>query len=356
MSDEFRDMLRGRANEVAVPPEDLGDVLRGGNARRWRNRAYSVSVIVLVAVVGWATVPDLLEEPRNREMGPVIANTPTPNETSTPVPAPGPCARVPFRPTYLPDGWSYEIQPGTGLQPGIPLDEQVPQGLGFYIPIDGEGQGTHVNVMELGSYYTLPEGAGNPIQVLGTEGRIGHVEDGNTVEFTYAGCEYSLMAFGIPKGELGRVARSLRPTGGCNGMPVGGRVMNLGNGRFFGYIHALNNRAVEYDVAEFLTGPEANEAAVAAGDIQAGEAVPNDYYIVNEDRATGRFPLADDVDVIIDTLQDGVPGAAPADLLWLMCEFATDEHELDTDVREKRPFWLTVRDGRVVEIEEQYLP
>ena len=353
MSDEIRDLLRGRANEVPVPAGNLGEVIRGGNARRWRNRAYSVGVVVLVAAVAWATVPGFLDSMRE-EKPPMIADTPGPGPTE----GEGlPCDSVPFRPTYLPDGWSYELHAGTGLQPGIPPEQQVPRGIGYYMPIDGAGKGTHFNVMEYGSYYTLSEGYGDPIEVLGEEGLIGEVEDGNTVEVTYDGCRYSLMAFGIPRSELAMIARGLRPTVGCTGQQVGGRVMNLGDGRFFGYIHAMNDGAIEFDVAEFLTGDEANEAAVAAGDIQAGETVPNDYYIVNEDQATGRFPLADDVKVIIDTIQDGLPGAAPADLLWLMCEFADlPADDLATVSHETRPYWLTVRNGRVVEIEEQYLP
>lgn len=342
MSDEIRDLLKRRADDVPVPPENLTDVLRGGNARRWRNRAYSFAVVLVVVVVGWTTIPGLVES--FGWENPTIASTPTPNATRTSDPTPPRCA-APFRPMYLPDGWSYERQ-----------KSDTANSLGRYSTPDGEGGSVEIFLSD--GYYRIAPGEGDPLEVLDDEGQSGTIHEGGlVVEFLYDDCSYSVSTYTESEEELRRIAEALRPTDTCTPMPVGDRILNLGDGRFFGYIRAINSAAVEFDRAEFLTGAEATSAAVQAGDIDAGETVPNDYYIVNDSRATGTLALAKDVRVIIDTIQDGIPGPAPADLLWLTCEFADVPPDDETRISHATsPFWLTAKDGRIVKIEEQYLP
>lgn len=114
-------------------------------------------------------------------------------------------------------------------------------------------------------------------------------------------------------------------------------------------------RAVTFDLAYFLTGDEANEAAAEHGDETP---VPNDYYIVNDNPRLRTLALAPTLEIVLidwnhccDRTFDGDLGV-----------FATAVGE-ETDVivgdlvyRGHSPFWLTVQDGRVVLIEEQYLP
>jgi hypothetical protein len=341
MSDEIRDLLKGRAGDVRVPADDLSDVLRGGNARRWKNRAYSVGVVVLVAVVGWATIPGLLDRGNTDEdRGEIVA---------TPTPAPA-CARVEIRATSLPDGWSYEAKAGSASKGSSPT------ALWHWAPIEN-GTGAYVEIWQYGYTYTLPDGEADwePIKVLDEWGKIGAIHDGYTVEFHSGGCQYSMVGFGLGQQELREIGEGLEWQDRCPAMEVGGRVLNLGDGRWFGYIKAIDHRAVEYDVAEFLSGEEANAAAIEAGDIAEGETVPNDYYIVNEDKETGRFPLSENVKVTIDTVHDGIPGPAPADLGWLLCELGGEapQHRMS---HRFNGYWLTVENGLVTEIEEQYVP
>ena len=344
MSDEYRDLLKHRAAEVQVPASNLGDVIRGGNARKWRNRAYSVTVVVLVAVVGWATVPGIVDSLRGDD-APKIANTPTPTpeKTRRPDPVPGPCETVRFRPTYLPDGWSYVLQPS-----------DTTGSLGRYSTIDGGGGSVEIFLFD--GYYRINPGEGRSIDVLDAQAQSGTIHEGGlVVEFTYRDCAYSLSTYTESEQELRQIASGLRPLDTCDSQTVGGAVTNLGDGRWFGYIKAIDTFAVEFDVAEWLSGDEANEAAIAAGYIEEGDTVPNDYYIVNDDKTTARFSLSNAVKVTIDTIQDGLPGPAPADLAWLICEFS-GERPTDRVTHRDNGYWLTVRDGVVTEIEEQYVP
>ena len=116
MSDELRDLLKQRAGDVAVPSDDLGGVVRGGRALKWRKRMYSAGAVVLVGLVAWTTAPDLLSTTRD-EKRPPVGGTPTPSPDETP--APGRCGGVPFRPTYLPAEWSYILQRNNNQPPRI---------------------------------------------------------------------------------------------------------------------------------------------------------------------------------------------------------------------------------------------
>ena len=349
MSEELRDLLMGRAQDVSVPEGNLHDVLGGGRALRWRKRFYSVGVGVLVGAVAWAGIPDFAGSLRD-EKPTKIADTPTPE----PEESNGPCD-APFQATYLPDGWSYVLQPGTGTRPDLEPDDQLEGFIGHYQPISEKPLTSYIDLMVRGTYYTLPPNNGGPahmLVVMDDKARLGRVEDGWTVEFEYDGCEYSLMTFSESESELRRVAASLRPTDSCDSAEVFGPDARIDDGRHFVYITGVKlvgqGVGIQYDRAEFLTGPEADTAAVAAGAIEDGESVPNDYFIVNQSEHTAATGFADDVEVFIETTsQDGQPGLAPADTSLLAC-----------DVSDNGPsaYWITVRDQEVVKIEEQYLP
>jgi hypothetical protein len=344
MSDEFRDLLKHRADEVQVPASNLDDVIRGGNARKWRNRAYSVGVVVLVVVVGWATLPGIVGSLRDDD-SPRIANTPTPTpeETRRPDLVPGQCETVPFRPTYLPDEWSYELQPS-----------DMQNSLGHYTTI--EKNGGSVDVFLYDGYYRINPGEGDPIEVLGDDAQSGTIHEGGlVVEFTYRDCSYSLSTYTESLKDLRRIASGLRPLDSCVPPRLAGPDIPIEDGKHFGYIEGITETAVQFDSATFLTGDKANDAAIAAGAIDEGDTVPNDYFIQNEDESSGALGLSNDPRVVIDTIQDGLPGPAPADLAWLICEFSGERPD-DRVTHRDNGYWLTVKDGVVTEIEEQYVP
>jgi hypothetical protein len=110
------------------------------------------------------------------------------------------------------------------------------------------------------------------------------------------------------------------------------------------------------DLAYFLTGDEATAAAEAHGD----EAPPpNDYYIVNDNPKLRHLELSSKLELVL--------------LDWNQCCDQTFRGDLDdyaaainggapVTVGDRvyqgtlSPHWLTVEDGTVTRIEEQFLP
>ncbi|GBC86719.1 hypothetical protein HRbin12_00717 [bacterium HR12] len=129
----------------------------------------------------------------------------------------------------------------------------------------------------------------------------------------------------------------------------------LEDGRHFGYIRSADADAMtlRFDLASFLTGDEANEAAAERGDEVP---VPNDYYIVNDNPRLRTLPIDPDVEIrVIDWSHccELVAG----ELGPFLDAFATRHHPWDALYQgSQAPYWITVRDGRVTRIEVQYLP
>ncbi len=123
------------------------------------------------------------------------------------------------------------------------------------------------------------------------------------------------------------------------------------NGRFFGYVRDADERRLVVDRAEFLTGADAIEA-------NGGEPPPNDYLIRNGEEDFEALPVADDVRVTRVTCPDSCRDGVPGDYDRFAASF--DEPAPQTLADEYRgsqsQYWITVRDGEVVEIDEQYLP
>ena len=144
---------------------------------------------------------------------------------------------------------------------------------------------------------------------------------------------------------------------GCGGGGGGGEA-RPGDGRLYGHIRALDEDSLLIDPAEFLTGDAAQRAAENAGAVEIGEPVPNDYYVHDPDPATTEIALADEVRVTRvacpDSCRDGVAG----DFEGLRRSFREDRaYTLADPYRGAQGrYWVTVEDGRVVAIDEQYLP
>ncbi len=129
----------------------------------------------------------------------------------------------------------------------------------------------------------------------------------------------------------------------------------LEDGRHFGFIRSVDVPAqtMRFDLAYFLMGDEANQAAAEHGDEVP---VPNDYYIVNDNPKLRTLAVSPDVEVwVIDWADccDLVSGEVQP----FMDAFATKHHAWDALYSgSEAPYWVTVQDGRVVKIEVQYLP
>ncbi len=153
---------------------------------------------------------------------------------------------------------------------------------------------------------------------------------------------------------------------GCGGgapapAPTAADRAAISDGRHFGYLRAVDTEdpvRLTFDEAEFLTGDAGLEAARADGFIAPGEPLPNDYYIRNPSRATARIPVGRDVAVTTVTCRDGCRDI-PGDLAGLLRSFTDPPSEpslLDEYRGAASQYWITIRSGEVVAIEEQYLP
>lgn len=132
-------------------------------------------------------------------------------------------------------------------------------------------------------------------------------------------------------------------------------VPELEDGRHFGSIVSIDvpTQTMRFDLAYFLTGDEANQAAAEHGDEVP---VPNDYYIVNDNPRLRTLAIAPNVDVwVIDWSNccELVHGEAQP----FVDAFATKNPAWDALYQgSEAPYWVTVADGVVVKIEVQYLP
>lgn len=144
------------------------------------------------------------------------------------------------------------------------------------------------------------------------------------------------------------------------------------DGRYFGYVKGgtAEPPSITFDIAQAFFGDAANRAAAEDGVVSPGEPVSNDHYERNPNTKTEPLKLAPNA---------RVTAAPPASFLMqsvsrsqrLECEaenggspcteipvtlpvFFTALKRLDG--RSGVPAWVTIRDGVVVRIDEQYFP
>lgn len=128
------------------------------------------------------------------------------------------------------------------------------------------------------------------------------------------------------------------------------------DGRFFSKIESLKPADGRWiagvDYAQFLMGAEAAAAAEAAGEESPP---PNDYFIVNESEKVRTWPIAADVTVTVATWPEHFDASGyPVDFAaWRAMYAGTD----DSFPRANEVwYWITLSDGVITAIDEQYLP
>jgi hypothetical protein len=97
-----------------------------------------------------------------------------------------------------------------------------------------------------------------------------------------------------------------------------------------------------FDVVQWLSGDDADEAYERETGDDTG--APNDYFIVNESSELRTAPVADDAAIYV-LRTDGDAGSLHAVSL---AEVPTDDPD--------RTFWLTLDDGVVTDVCQQYRP
>jgi hypothetical protein len=132
----------------------------------------------------------------------------------------------------------------------------------------------------------------------------------------------------------------------------------LEDGRHFGYVRSVDvdGSAIEFDLAYFLSGEEANRAyQEATGD---SGPVPNDHFVVNDNPMLRTLTLAPDVRLRLLDWNDCCDTFFDGDLA-LFAEAIREQADVpdgDLIYRGQSQWWITVANGFVTEIEEQYSP
>jgi len=128
----------------------------------------------------------------------------------------------------------------------------------------------------------------------------------------------------------------------------------------FGYIRSVSTAGpaatLAFDEAQFLTGDAAQKAAEEDGVVAPAETVPNDYYIRNPEETSQTLRIADDAKITAKRCplcrhgRDGQLGP-------FLASFMKGRQTFADPYRGKYSlYWLTIRDGQVAAIDEQYVP
>jgi hypothetical protein len=125
------------------------------------------------------------------------------------------------------------------------------------------------------------------------------------------------------------------------------------------YVGGVEDGVVSADYVQWFTGEEANVAAREDGAILEDETVPNDYYIRNDNPQIRQLALAQAAPIVLQACFDPGPcvttvGVTAEEWTELVGGGAPDGWTWYGGGA--LPFWLTLRDGDIVQVVEQYLP
>lgn len=154
-------------------------------------------------------------------------------------------------------------------------------------------------------------------------------------------------------------SESASASGTASASPTSEASPLIEDGRNFAYIKKVDTTTdpptITYDLAIFLSGDEANEAAKEHGDETP---VPNDYYVVNDNPRLRTVPLAADARLVLVDWKH----CCERTFNGVLSDFARAFEEGVITVDGHRytgnlsSYWLVARDGVIVRIEEQYAP
>jgi hypothetical protein len=124
----------------------------------------------------------------------------------------------------------------------------------------------------------------------------------------------------------------------------------LADGRHPVYLKTVDpgQQTITFDLIQFFTGEAATKAAAEDGEESPP---PNDYYIRNVNPRLRTLPVAADAPITVNVLAAGSTGSSTKDVPVTLAKLATYFPNSGTP-----PFWITVEQGQVTKIAQQYLP
>ena len=128
------------------------------------------------------------------------------------------------------------------------------------------------------------------------------------------------------------------------------------NGRHAALITSVdhNNRAITVDVVQFLTGDAAKKAY--SEDLHTNEPPDDDYYVRNQSKQLRTFPVPTDASIRVNVL-GGYDPSEPEKGHQVDWDTFTGYFSGETEGTAKAaPFWITLVDGKAVDVFEQYVP
>lgn len=135
-------------------------------------------------------------------------------------------------------------------------------------------------------------------------------------------------------------------------------VGSLEDGRYLAFITGISEKGteLELDLAVWLSGNAANAAAAIDGKTEVP--VPNDYYIRNLDPTIISMPARSDPSVTsvwFHYQTDRDLESDPITYQQFLEVFGSDEENTKGNLRTS-PWWITVEEGEIVALDEQYVP
>ena len=129
----------------------------------------------------------------------------------------------------------------------------------------------------------------------------------------------------------------------------------LDDGRHAALLEGIRHDSLVFDVIQWLSGQAAQDAAEEDGAIEAGEGVPNDYYIRNQNPQLRSLDVSPGSDVVLSTWDcQSIPTEKTVSFARFVEIFNSPGRCARNVV--SSPYWLTVENGVIVAIEEQYRP
>ena len=152
-----------------------------------------------------------------------------------------------------------------------------------------------------------------------------------------------------PGEAAGTTATTAAPASTAGG-PTTSEPVTLADGRHPVYLKTVDpdRQTITFDLIQFFTGDAATKAAAEDG---KESPPPNDYYIRNVNPRLRTLPVAADAPITVNVLAAQSTGSATKDVSVTLAKLASYFPNSG-----KPPFWITVEQGQVTRIAEQYLP
>jgi hypothetical protein len=152
-----------------------------------------------------------------------------------------------------------------------------------------------------------------------------------------------------PSGAGGTTATTTAPASTA-GVPSTSEPVVLADGRHPVYLKTVDpgQQTITFDLIQFFAGEAATKAAAEDGQESPP---PNDYYIRNVNPRLRTLPVRSGAPITVNVLAAGSTGNATKDVSVTLDELAGYFPNSGT-----APFWITVDQGQVTKVAQQFLP